>query len=90
MDPSEVAKSIVEQSATRSDAVFLAVVVVILCGTIIMGIVFLLVRWMPNLIENFRDEMRIEREYHREQLRQVLAAHEKFEERITRAMNKKT
>lgn len=68
MDPNDLLKQVTEQTAARSDAVYLAVVVVILCGTILVSVGYVLVKWMPTILSSFRDEMRLERDHHRKEI----------------------
>ena len=55
---------LVESTAGRSEAAYLAIMVLLFAGVVVIGTGYLIIKWLPNLVNSFREEMKTERESH--------------------------
>lgn len=100
MDPSDIAHDAISGTAGRGDATYIAVIAIIFCGLATIAMAWIMVRWLPALLDrftkdtaiarqDFREEMALERGFHAERCKTLLASFESHADRVIDHLEKK-
>lgn len=79
---------IINSTTGRSESSYLAIMVLLFSGVIIVGAGYIMMKWLPSLVQAFRDEMQKERDFHQKQIDNYRIEHKEDVDRILKTVEK--